>query len=135
MRYNHTQKAPLYLLLVVIASSMFVVAWLIPEQVTQAWLAQWKRYRSTGSSRTFRFSPRPIRFQLPAAEAQTLGGSPEKTGWNRPSPSDLIARCRDFRCVHDIAFHVMMANGGGFSGDFHGQVAALDAQEGLPFFL
>ncbi|MEZ5329719.1 MAG: hypothetical protein R3F19_32120 [Verrucomicrobiales bacterium] len=39
MRYNHTQKAPLYLLLVVIASSMFVVAWFVPEQVTRAGLA------------------------------------------------------------------------------------------------
>ena len=34
-RYDHTQRAPLFLLLAVIASSMFVAAWFIPEPIAQ----------------------------------------------------------------------------------------------------
>ena len=39
MRYEHTQKAPLYLLLAGIASGMLVAAWLIPVPVAQISLA------------------------------------------------------------------------------------------------
>ena len=39
MRYDHTQKAPFYLLLVVITSGMFVSAWFVPERVAQFSLA------------------------------------------------------------------------------------------------
>ena len=35
MRYDHTQKAPFYLLLVVIASASLVAAWWIPEPLSQ----------------------------------------------------------------------------------------------------
>ncbi len=35
MRYEHIQKAPFYLLLVVIASGMFVAAWFMPDPVAQ----------------------------------------------------------------------------------------------------
>ncbi len=35
MRYEHIQKAPFYLLLVAIASGMFVAAWFMPDLVAQ----------------------------------------------------------------------------------------------------
>ena len=35
MRYEHTQKAPLYLLLAITASGMLVAAWSIPEPAVQ----------------------------------------------------------------------------------------------------
>ncbi len=34
-RYDHTQRAPLYLILAAIASGMFVTAWFIPEPIAQ----------------------------------------------------------------------------------------------------
>ncbi len=39
MRYEHTQKAPLYLLLAAIASSILVAAWFMPDPATQLILA------------------------------------------------------------------------------------------------
>lgn len=39
MRYEHTQKAPFYLLLLAIASGMFVGVWLTPEPAAQLSLA------------------------------------------------------------------------------------------------
>ena len=39
MQYEHTQKAPLYLLLAVIASSILVAGWFIPEPVAQLIMA------------------------------------------------------------------------------------------------
>ena len=35
MQYDHTQNAPLYLILVGVGIAMFVSGWLVPEQIVQ----------------------------------------------------------------------------------------------------